>query len=66
METIYEKVNGKSKDIYVWIVTQLSDPVAVYAALPLSRGKRSFTPTCILINFGQIAHRLIETTSGSL
>lgn len=32
--TTYEKVKGKSKDISVWIVTQLRDPLAVYAALP--------------------------------
>jgi hypothetical protein len=32
--TTYEKVKGKSKDVSVWIVTQLRDPVAVYAALP--------------------------------
>jgi hypothetical protein len=32
--TTYEKVKGKSKDVSVWIVTQLRDPLAVYAALP--------------------------------
>lgn len=32
--TIYEKVKGKPQDVAVWIVTQLRDPVAVYAALP--------------------------------
>lgn len=32
--TTYEKVKGKSKDISVWIVTQLRDPVSVYAARP--------------------------------
>jgi hypothetical protein len=34
LTTTYEKVKGKSKDVSVWIVTQLRDPVAVYAALP--------------------------------
>lgn len=32
--TTYEKVQGKSKDVSVWIVTQLRNPLAVYAALP--------------------------------
>jgi hypothetical protein len=32
--TTYEKVNGKPKDISVWTVTQLRDPIAIYAALP--------------------------------
>ncbi|MBO3461055.1 DUF4380 domain-containing protein [Aetokthonos hydrillicola Thurmond2011] len=32
--TTYEKVNGKSQDVSVWTVTQLGEPVAVYAALP--------------------------------
>jgi hypothetical protein len=32
--TTYEKVTGKPQNVSVWIVTQLRDPVAVYAALP--------------------------------
>jgi hypothetical protein len=32
--TTYEKVRGKPKDVSVWIVTQLSDPTAIYAVLP--------------------------------
>ena len=32
--TTYEKIKGKSKDVSVWIVTQMRDPVAVYAVLP--------------------------------
>jgi hypothetical protein len=32
--TTYEKVKGKPKDISVWTITQLREPVAVYAALP--------------------------------
>jgi Domain of unknown function (DUF4380) len=32
--TTYEKVNGKSQNVSVWIVTQFRDPVAVYAVLP--------------------------------
>ncbi len=32
--TTYEKVKGQPKDVAVWVITQLRDPVAVYAALP--------------------------------
>ena len=32
--TTYEKVKGKPQNVSVWIVTQLCDPVKVYAALP--------------------------------
>jgi hypothetical protein len=32
--TTYEKVTGKPQNVSVWIVTQLRDPVVVYAALP--------------------------------
>jgi Domain of unknown function (DUF4380) len=32
--TTYEKVKGKPQNVSVWIVTQLRDPVTVYAALP--------------------------------
>jgi hypothetical protein len=32
--TSYQKVQGKPQNVSVWIVTQLRDPVAVYAALP--------------------------------
>ncbi|MBW4605001.1 MAG: DUF4380 domain-containing protein [Calothrix sp. FI2-JRJ7] len=32
--TSYEKVKGKPQNVSIWIVTQLRDPVAAYAALP--------------------------------
>ncbi|OKH45964.1 hypothetical protein NIES2101_25680 [Calothrix sp. HK-06] len=32
--TTYEKVKGKPQNVSIWIVTQLRDPVAAYAALP--------------------------------
>ncbi len=32
--TTYEKVKGQPQNVSVWIVTQLRDPLAVYAALP--------------------------------
>ncbi|MBW4563657.1 MAG: DUF4380 domain-containing protein [Mojavia pulchra JT2-VF2] len=34
ISTTFEKVKGKPKDVAVWVITQLRDPVAVYAALP--------------------------------
>jgi len=34
--TTYEKVSGTPQRISVWVITQLKDPVAVYANLPLS------------------------------
>ena len=32
--TTYKKVKGKPQNVAVWIVTQLRDPISVYAALP--------------------------------
>jgi hypothetical protein len=34
ISTTFEKVKGHPKDVAVWVITQLRDPVAVYAALP--------------------------------
>ncbi|WP_208821785.1 hypothetical protein [Tolypothrix sp. PCC 7910] len=34
ISTTFEKVKGQPKDVSVWVITQLREPVAVYAALP--------------------------------
>lgn len=34
ISTNYEKVKGNPKEVAVWVITQLRNPVAVYAALP--------------------------------
>lgn len=34
ISTTYRKVKGQPKEIAVWTVTQLRDPIAIYAALP--------------------------------
>ncbi|WP_414581916.1 hypothetical protein [Scytonema sp. PCC 10023] len=34
ISTTYEKVKGKPKEVAVWVITQMRDPIGVYAALP--------------------------------
>ncbi|MDZ7957009.1 MAG: hypothetical protein RMY34_03725 [Aulosira sp. DedQUE10] len=34
ISTTFEKVKGQPKDVSVWVITQLREPVAIYAALP--------------------------------
>ncbi|OUL23323.1 hypothetical protein BV378_21860 [Nostoc sp. RF31YmG] len=34
ISTTYEKFKGQPKDVAVWVITQLRDPVSVYVALP--------------------------------
>jgi hypothetical protein len=34
IDTTYEKVKGEPRDVAVWTITQLRDPVGVYAKLP--------------------------------